>query len=552
MYSVTLKGINSPHSPNLTSLKDFEIVQRSHNTQYQNINGNWSYSTTYVFYLTPRRTGRLTIPSITYEYDGRDFKTKGFRVEVVKGSVTPKQPRRRGIPSVFDDMDDDFFPSRRNAQPRQVEIEVRPEISKRRAFKGQQLIYKIMLYTRTQASIGMVSSQSIPGFWQEWYPVPKNFSPELGTKTLNGKSYQVFEIRKVALFPNKTGDITIPSLKFQFDVPSGRGFFSRRRSVYRSTPEVTVNVSDLPPAAQGLPVGQFAINVSASTGKVDVNDILTLKIKVSGSGNIKTVNAPSYQSNEYYKIFPAKISRRFNHEKQGVSGIVEAEVPVSFKKEGVISFPSLEFKYFDPRRGPGSRLVTAASQPFTVNVTGQKEVREQAVTIPSTEIVKTGEDIGFIKTGGIHHQEDYFYARDLFWLVLALPFLFNLLFILKVFVFDRFIFQSSTLKQRKLLNRTIKELQQAKEYGDISPILENYLKEKAGVGLSSINSESIYQLFSAQGVHENDSRTFIQIKTKSESSRFSQAMPMTALQKKQDTKTLTDILKRIDSRIRSK
>lgn len=556
IYTVTFKGVSTPRPPDLSQMGDFEIAQRSHSTNFQNINGVWSHFINYNYYLTPRRLGTLTIPPLSFNFDGQDYKTQSFQIEVVKGSITPKQPTRQRMPSIFDDFDndEDLFPQPLRPQDQEIDIQVIPEISKRQARKGEQLIYRVMLYTRTRAQLSMISNQSLPGFWQEWYPVPESFEPLPAPRVLNGKNYQVFEIRKVALFPNKTGDITIPSLKFQFVVPDNRlSVFSSSRPVYRSTTELTVQVSDLPPGARDLPVGKYSFNVQATKNQIDVNDILTLKIIVSGSGNIKTINVPEFTTNEYYKIYPAKVNRNVSLDDAGVSGTVEAEVPVSFKQTGLISFPPLEFNYYDANL-PGGQVVKIASEPFTINVTGAKEKQEKASTIPQTEIVKKGEDIEFIKTGEIYHQENYFYDNRVFIFLVLVPFLLNLIYMLKVLVFDRFISQNPILKQRKLLNTTTRDLEHIKDYGEISPILEHYLKEKTGLGLSAINNQSIDSLLSGHSISDGDIKTFIQLKSRSESSRFSPEKPTTqsTTNLKQDIKTLIDILKRIDSRIKIK
>ncbi|MCP5045957.1 MAG: protein BatD, partial [bacterium] len=175
---------------------DFKIAQTSRSTEFRFVNGVTSYYTNFVYYLTPLRTGAFTLPPVTYEDNGRQHKTRTFTVTVVKGSVAPPtQPRRRRRPSIFDD--DDFFssPFRRRSQPREVDIKVVPVLSKRTVVKGEQIIFKILLYTNTRIqSVNMLSNQSLPGFWQEWFPVSRSIEGE--NRQIDGNVYQVFEVRK--------------------------------------------------------------------------------------------------------------------------------------------------------------------------------------------------------------------------------------------------------------------------------------------------------------------------------------------------------------------
>ncbi|MCP4220692.1 MAG: protein BatD, partial [bacterium] len=265
--------------------------------------------------------------------------------------------------------------------------------------------------------------------------------------------------------------------------------------------------------------------------------------------------APQLASSEYYKVFPAKVTKDSHFEIANLSGSLEAEIPISFKNTGVISFPTIDFKYFDPG---SARVVTLKSKPFTVHVAGLKEKHESAVSIPQTEIIKKGEDIDFIKKGNVYDQSMTFYKTDIFKVLLWVFFLFNLLYLLKAVIFDHLIAGSSLLKKKKLLSKILGDLKNVKEYGAISPILEEYLKVKAGLGLSEVSNQSIETLLSAAKVEAKDIKAFIKIKSDSELSRFAPpgmdngAGPGREASRglKNDLKQLVDILKRIDGRLK--
>jgi hypothetical protein len=326
-------------------------------------------------------------------------------------------------------------------------------------------------------------------------------------------------------------------------------FFSSPQRIFRSTSEIAIKVSDLPPGATGLPVGRFKLEVRPGKQEIDINDMLTLKVRIAGKGNLKTVTPPDFTDNDFFKTYPPKISRNVSKRENGISGHVEAEIPVAFKKSGLISFPELPFKYFDPQMG---KIVSLKSKPFMITVSGQKEKQTTAASVAQTEIIKTGEDIDFIKKGGIYNQEKSIYHSKLFLILLLLPFLVNLLYLLKIVVFDRLIVNNSALTGRKRLKRAIDALHKVKDSAQISPILETYLKEKAGLGLSEITNQGIDQLLAKHGVRDNDIDTFIRLKSESESSRFSPEKTAGTSHKalKQDIKMLIEILKRIDSRIK--
>lgn len=564
VYSITVKGIRRPFRPALQDLKDFKVISTSHESRFM-LNGNtgvMEYLSTFTFFLNPFRTGTFTLPPVEYEFEGTTYRSNEVRVEVVKGSVSPpgqSTPSRRRLSpfSPFSDSDNDFLRSPlQRTRAQKIDVKLRTDISKRNPVKGEMIIYRVLLLARnTIRSVDMVSNQSLPGFWQEWFPFASSIPGE--RQVVEGKEYMVYEVRKAALFPTRTGQLTIPSLEFQMVVPkSGMSMFGGYQRINRSTPQVNLTVSGLPPEAGELPVGgRFSFSVKPDKKEIDINDILTLRLSItSTNGNIKTIQVPRYTNSDYYKVYPPKITRNTDLNDGGVSGKIKAEIPISFKTTGLISFPSLEFKYYDPA---GGRVVTLNSKSFNIKVMGAKEKEESAVTIPKTEIMKTGEDIDFIKKGEIYNQESYFYRTGLFQLLLFLFNALNLGMLLKKFVYDRYIAGSELLNRKKVLNKTLNRLKEVKDFGGISTILEDYLKDKSGIGRSGITNQGIQDLFIKSGVNDSDIDVFVRLKSESESYRFSPQAARDSSREaqrklKHDTKQLMEILKRIDDRINSK
>jgi hypothetical protein len=547
VYTLKFKGIENPQQPGLSNLDNFKIAQTSRSTEFRFVNGVSSYYTNFVYYLMPLKKGTLTIPPVSYENEGKQYQSEPMRVEVVEGSVAPKAtPRRNQRRFGLDE--DDFFssPFQRRQQQEQIDVKLKPVLSSKQVITGEQVIFKILLYTRNRVeSVNMISNQSFPGFWQEWASITNQIQGK--TEIIDGKSYQVFKIRKAALFPTKTGQITIPSLKFELAMlTDSYSIFSNSRRIYRTTPEITIDVYPLPSGAANLPVGSFKFEVTPSKEEININDILTLQMKIRGRGNIKIINPPLFDNSEYYKVYPEKISRSSDFNGDAYEGRVNVEIPIAFKKIGRISFPPLEFKYVNP---VNSKIITLRSKSFNVKVIGLKEKQENAVTIPRTEIIKKGEDIDFIKKGEIYDQQNYFYKTGTFRFLAYIFFVINIFVVLKIFVFDRYISQSQVLKKRILFNKTIKQLKDTHDYGEIFPILEAYLNQKTDLGLSEINNFKIEEIFEKYGVSNNDIKIFSRIKSESESSRFS---PLKKSDKElhEDLKTLIEILKRVDKKIK--
>lgn len=256
IYTVTFKGIQNPPQPDISGITDFRIGQSSRSTEFRFVNGVSSYFTNFEFYLIPLKTGTLTIPAVSYTHQVQSYSTQPFRIEVVKGSrsSTPAPKKNR---SAFNE---DFFSSPFERKTREaVDIKLDTWISESNILKGQQVLFKVLLYTRNRIeSINLVSNQSFPGFWQEWFPVPRSIDGKSVER--DGKTYQVYEIRQVALFPTRSGSLSIPSLTFELSlVDQTFSFFSSPRKLVKKSPALIINVSDLPPQARDLPVGEFRL-----------------------------------------------------------------------------------------------------------------------------------------------------------------------------------------------------------------------------------------------------------------------------------------------------
>jgi hypothetical protein len=543
IYTLTFKNIDNPDQPDLSHWDDFKVLQTSRSSEFQFSNGASTSSTSFTYYLMPVRTGKLTLPPVQVRHEGRDYRTQAFTVEVVKGSLNPGSaaPANQPPPGI-----DDFFASPfQNQQPQAVDVRLRAVISKASSYKDEQLLFRILLYTRNRVeSVNMVSNPSFAGFWQEWFPVPPSITAS--SENVDGVIYQVYEIRKAALFANESGTLTIPALQFELQLADAGSMFFGSKPVRRSTQPLKVQVSPLPAAAVGLPVGQFSFSVDCPQTGAGSNDILTLQMKISGSGNCKTIIPPVFQSNEYMQVFPAKITQENTYAPQALNGSVRVEIPVAFNKAGAVAFPSLEFKYFNPE---SRSLVSLRSQPLLIQVSGEKLKPDRSMTLPQSAIVQKGEDIDFIKSGPIRDQARYVYRQRWYGWAIALFFAVNLVFLLKIGIWRRYIANSPLLKNRHILSLTLKRLARVQRYEEIAAMLEHYCQEKSGLGFAELSNQKIGELFDQRRVPTHSSDRFLFIKSQAELAKFS-PHKKTQAELKRDLQELRTLLREIDKKLK--
>jgi hypothetical protein len=543
IYTLTFTNIENPAQPDLSHLDDFKTLQTSRSSEFQFRDGASTSSTRFIYYLMPTRTGRLGLPPVLYRHQGREYRTQAFNVEVAKGSLVPSTAPQAGSPSTFGD---DFFASPfQDRQPQKVDTYLRAVLSKATCLKGEQLLYRVLLYTRNRVEVvNMLSSASFAGFWQEWFPVPQSIAA--GSENVNGVIYQVYEIRKAALFASESGTLVIPSMQFELEMADPRSTLFGAQAIRRSTQKIKIKVNEAPDAAAGMPVGQFTFALRCPQKKADINEIVTLQIEISGSGNCKALVPPALPGGDQTLVYPAKITQETAYAPAALTGTLRAEIPVSFNRAGTITFPALEFSYFDPARGG---VVTLRSSPVSIQVSGEKMPADLARTLPRSAIVQKGEDIDFIKDGPLHDGSRLIHHQKWFARLIIALFAANLLVLLKTLVWDRHVAASPLLRKRRILARALRRLAGARQAGDFAPAMESYICEKSGLGLAEINDRRIAEFLGRIQVPETSIEKFLFIKGQSELAKFSQ-QKKSVLKLKKDQQTLRDLLREIDGKMK--
>ncbi len=546
VYTITFKGIQNPVKPDVSGIGDFNIIQTSRSSEFKFINGISSSYVNFLYYLAPLKEGTLVIPPVKYIYNNKVLKTQGFKIVATKGSIK-KNVVKKNRRSLFD-LDEDLSPFKSfRSTPQEIDVKLKAQISKRSVLVGEQLIYRIFLYSRNRIeSVNLISGQSFPGFWQEWYPVKKSIDGV--NEVIDGKNYQVYEIRKAVLFPSKGGELLIPSVRFELSLSDNSfSFFSTPRKITRSTNSIKIKAENLSENSENLPVGRLSIKVKANKSSIDINEILSVTIEVKGFGNIKTLKIPEFSKGESFSVFPSKITRNIGYRADGIYGSVLAEVPVSFKGTGIVVIPALECKYYDPFE---SKIRVSRSKELSINVSGIRENNTSDMASVSGGIAKIGSDIDFILKGSIVDQRNFLYRSLPFRAILLLIFMFTLFVPIYEYLIKSYILGNEKYRKRKVVQRLLKNLDDLNEYGDIFQIIESYLELKTGIRRSEINIGRIESLFYSSGINKKDIEEFLRIRTESELSRFSPSTIKTFSQFKNEIIELKNLIKRIDLKLK--
>ena len=394
-------------------------------TSMQIINGAVSGSITYSYILQPKSIGKHTIGIASVEYDGNTYKTSPLEINVVKGSSKPQRQQQNNNTISTKEIADNLF--------------IRAFVDRSKVYLGQQVTVTYKLYTRLNIAAQMSISKlpQYQGFWAEEIETPNNIN--FTTEMYEGKQFKVGILKKAALFPSQTGKLTVTP--FELNVPvqirkkrTGNNFFDDffndpfgNTQVYNynaKSNDVKIDVIPLPsnnvPKSFNGAVGNFSLNTSLDKRKLKTNESLTLKVTISGTGNLNLVNPPEVNFPNGFEKYEPKTSSQINR-KGTISGTKTTAYLLVPRTPGKKVIPAIQFSYFNPEK---RSYVTLSSNPYTIDVEQGENIATNDNSGFSKEDVKLlGEDIRYIKTSfnDIEKTSGLLVYKTGFWAAVGVP-----------------------------------------------------------------------------------------------------------------------------------
>ena len=394
----------------------------------QIINGAVSASGTYSYYLQARSTGKFTIGPGTISYDGKTFTTQPMEINVVRGQSNQSSTSQGN--GATKDIGDNLF--------------ILASADKQRVYMGEQVTVTYKLYTRLSIASQLQVSKlpSYEGFWVEEINVPNTIS--FSTETYDGKQYKVGLLKKVALFPSQLGELSVTPMALEIPVQvqakrRGAGdifdqffndpFFNNVQTVNYTAKSNTVKLHVIPLPSQNVPksfdgaVGDYSLSSQTNTTTVKTNEPLTLKINLSGKGNIQLLNMPEIELPTGFDKYEPKTSEQID--RTGViSGTKNFEYLIIPRVAGTKKISPIQFSYFNPQT---RSYATLSTPPYSIDVEqGSSTGNTEVAGYSKEEIKLLGQDIRYIKTstGDLRKDSGLSLFGFGFWTARFFPFLF--------------------------------------------------------------------------------------------------------------------------------
>lgn len=434
IQGASFSDVDTPSAPETEGLS---LIQPTPTTRrnVSIINGRIRQSIAFEWTFRPLREGDARIASMTVSIGGKDYRTEAIDLTVVAQSA---QAGRRNAPSPWPFStpsprpDDDTV----GDQPRftDEDLFIRAIPGTGSVYQNGQIVVSYNLYFRTGIHLRqsrMADSWDAAGFWREELEVDP--SPIPREVVSNGLRYNMIVLKKVAFFPTRTGKLVIDPLKIETEAyvpyrssdPWGSFFapLGQAQQIEVASEPVTIDVRPLPnnppPGFSGA-VGSFTLNTEIDRLDVNAGESVEMKVTISGTGNIATLEAPRLQAPGVFDVYDPKVSLNIDRNRDRVVGSKTFTYVLVPRANGTFELPPLEFSYFNPS---GQRYITLRSDPYTFRVSGNGgapgSARITASGLPVDDIASIMHgDVNWIPAGGIP-----LYRNPLTYVILALPLL---------------------------------------------------------------------------------------------------------------------------------
>ena len=528
----------------------FEVSGPSQSISNSWVNGKRSYSKTYSYVLRPQARGRFIIKQASVVIEGQIFKTLSKKVEVTAAVENPNAP-----PTANDVADES--------------LHLVAEVSKTTPYLNEAISVIYKLYVSPDVNVRDFRPLDNPkynNFWSQDIQV-RDWKVQNGT--YKGRTYRYVILKRVVLFPQKTGKLTIEplSLDVTVDVPTNRrDFFGGR--IYTQIHKTvaadnrTIDVKPLPekgkPAGFTGAVGNFDFNVVPTKTDLKATESFQAKVEIIGKGNLKLFDIPKLSLPGSLEVYEPEFNENVSTTVTGNRGKVADNYTIVPQFRGKYPIPSVQFSYFDPE---SEQYKTLSSQEILINVYEGPTNSGTNNPVASTNsykqpVVTTGSQFRFLKLKPNLQliNQPQFFQSTLFYILLLGPLLFIPIAISvgkKKKAFDSDVKGNKIRKANRLAKKYLSEAKRnlgKKEvfYESLERALHNYLKARLHIETSDFSKDKISELLISKNATQTAVTNFIGLLQNCEVARYS---PTSEVTMKHDFEHAAEVIAQIDKQI---
>ena len=563
-YTVNTMNVSDFRAGNIPEELDVLIgPNRSTQSSYSMINGHTSSSSsvTYTYMVVATKPGTYTIPPAVAVVGGKQITSKPLTVRATGSAQGNSQRHQR-------QSDDDEGGELRDAGSRisGSDLFIKVSANKKRVYEQEPILLTYKVYTLVSLTQLRGDMPDLKSFYTQEVDLPqqKSFSVE----TVNGRPYRTCTWSQYVMFPQMTGKLEIPSITFEGIVVQqnrnvdpfeaffngGSGYVEVKKKI--QAPGIDIQVDPLPtrPANFSGGVGKFNITAQLNKTETKANDPVSLRVILSGTGNLKLIKQPEIRLPKDFDKYEPKITDKSKLTPHGIEGSMIFDILIVPRHQGKYEIPPIEYTYFD---ASSKSYKTVKSEALTLDVekgSGAASVND----FSGQELQELNKDIRYIKMGDVRQQgvDRFFFASTGYWISLAVL---ALIFISLFIVFrQRAIDHANVTKTRgKKANKVAtKRLKNAARlmadnkpgefYDEVLRALWGYVGDKLNIPVEQLSHDNISQRLTERQVDGDTVGQFIGALDECEFERYAPGDPkgnmnkvyekaMTAIEKIEET-----------------
>ena len=534
-YTVNTQKVKDFRAP---SIKGFDVLMGpTRSYSMQSINGNTTESLTFTYILLAQKEGEYTIPGATITANGDQMLSNSVKIKVLPADKAGSsqngggQSTGRSTSSGTSISNSDLF--------------ITATASKTSVYEQEAILLTYKIYTVVDLrGFDNVKLPDFKGFHSQEVELPND--RRWGLEHYKGRNYHSTVYRQFVLFPQQSGKLTIDAARFDASVEKmeaiddpfeaffngGAGAIQIKKTLM--TPKLTIDVKPLPvgkPADFSGGVGEFNISSSINSTKVKTNDAITIKVVISGTGNLKLVSEPEVKFPEDFEVYDPKVDSKFRLTNAGLSGNKVIEYLAIPRNAGTYKIPSIKFSYFDIKSRSYKTLTT---EEYTVQVEkGAGNATQTIANFTNKEDLKVlNEDIRFIKQNDVKlsPKGEYFFGSMTYWLFYIVP---GLLFVGCFVAYRKQIAANANVakvrtkkankvavKRMKLAGKLLASNQKDAFYDEVLKALWGYISDKLSIPVSKLSKDNIEEKLRKYGVSEELIQEFLNALNSCEFARF--------------------------------
>ena len=516
---------------------DFDVLSgpyssTSSSTSFTNGHMSSSYEQTYTYMLMARKAGTFTIGPATVKVSGDRIQSNGVRIEVLPedqpSSNSPQGGQTGGAGQTATRSNSS---QSGQASASSENIFIRTIATKTRVHEQEALMVTYKLYFANVDVAQLTNNIKLPEFTGFLKQELEQGEIQTELEHYNGRNYQTAVLYRTILYPQHSGDIAIDPAHFEailrvqtqqrvrsiFD-----DFFGSYTNVTKAltAPGVTIHVAPLPggkPAGFSGGVGKFTLTPSISQTEVQANEAVTIKLDISGAGNMKLLKTPAIDWPEGFEPYDPKVTNNFKTTTSGVSGTKSIEYLAIPRSGGEYTIPAVKFSYFDIEE---KAYKTLSTPEYTIRVkrgAGESSaVNNQNAVVSYTQkedIKQLGTDIRYIDTKAPKGNTEYSVQNtDFIWVWYAAP---SILALILLIILRKQIKEASDLtrmrykrankvaqKRLKAASKALKANDKDAFYAAIEQAAWTYLSDRLSIPTADLNKDNIASLLTQKGVSD--------------------------------------------------